>query len=259
MTKQFHYYEHKDSIIGTIGNIIPPNKYSNPQGIRAMDFLIIRKENKLLFVEVYDEINGEYFKNEYSFSELINHLKELDLREKEAQNRYYAQIANKTELEITHEITEMLDIRVFSRIKGWTDESLFFNFGIKNRAQLENLHFGKPTPKYKIINRNLTFIGEWQVSVNSDEDPLLSICVKVEGGGQYHVVGYSAATPEAILNYEYKNLIIGFLGGRSLRGLDYLIIRKDNTDIFVEVYDYATGEYFKNEYSLDEIINFYKK
>jgi hypothetical protein len=29
--------------------------------------------------------------------------------------------------------------------------------------------------------------------------------------------------------------------------MDYLIIRKENQDIFVEIYDKVTGEYFKNE------------
>jgi len=55
-------------------------------------------------------------------------------------------------------------------------------------------------------------------------------------------------------------LIIGYVITRApIRGMDYLYIQKDNKDIFVEVYDYATREWLKNEYSLSDIINLRKK
>ena len=59
-----------------------------------------------------------------------------------------------------------------------------------------------------------------------------------------------------IHNYEYKDLITGFIG---LRNGSYLIIRRDNKDIFVQVFDRETGEYVENEYSFSEVLNLLKK
>ena len=39
------------------------------------------------------------------------------------------------------------------------------------------------------------------------------------------------------------------------KGTNYLYIRRDNKDIFVEGYDYVTRESLKKEYSLSDIIN----
>ena len=248
--EHFHNYEHKDSIIGSVG-VTPLS--------RGMDYLIIKKENKVFFVEVYDEITGEYFKTEYSFSELINHIKELELRRKEAQMRYYAQIADKTELEMTPEITEMLLSQVYSSHINDSDKSLS-DWGIKDRAQLENLHLGKPIPVYRIINENLTFIGKWNMLVMSEDEPLFMTSVAIDDAEQYRCAGGGGAgMAEIIHNYENKELLIGFLGVKSVHGWDYLIIRKDNKDIFVKSYEDATGKVSKTKYSLNEIINLLKK
>jgi len=127
---------------------------------------------------------------------------------------------------------------------------------------LENLHLGKPIPRYIIENENLIFTGYWEVPVMSDSEPLFFTRVKLEDDGQYSNAGGGASKlAEIIHNYEHKDLLIGILGVRpnTISGWNYLIIRKDNKDIFVKSYDDATGKVSKTEYSLNEIINLLKK
>jgi len=247
--ERIHNYEHKDLLIGCLYVVRSARNSS------FIDFLIIRKEHKDVFVEIYDEATGEYFKNEYSFSELINRIKEFGLREREARRRYYAQFADKTELEITPEITKMLLLEAqshWSRIRD-NDEYLS-HFGIKNGAQLEHLHLRKPIPIYTIVNENLTFIGRWYVHVMSNGEFFYSAIVQLEDDGKYSYVG--GRSVEGTPNYEHEDLIVGVLEmGRTA----FFIIRKDNKDIFVMAYDWRTGEYYKNEYSFSEIINLLKK
>jgi len=246
--EHFLNYEHKDSIIGSIAVTSPSLE---------MDHLIIRKDNQDIFVQIYDELTGEYFKNEYRFSELTNHIKELPQREKEAQMRYYAQIADKTELTLTPELTEMLVNDAYSDHINSPDWSLS-QWGIKERSQLEHLHLGKPIPRYRIVDENLTFEGRWEVPVMSNGEPLFFTNVELDNDGQYRKAGSSGGnTAEIIHNYEYKDLIIGCLG--RLYGIDYLIIRKDNQDVFVEMDYSATGVYLKNAYSFNEVLNLLKK
>jgi len=245
LIEYFQNYEHKDSIIGSVA--------LTPSSLGMDDLLIIRKENQDIFVQVYDEVTGEYFKNEYRFSELINLLKDLNLREKEAQMRYYEKVANKSELELTPEITEMLVNDAYSSHINDSDEQLS-NWGIKDRSQLEHLHLGKPTPMYSIIDENLTFIGSWNVPVMSNGEPFLFTRIKLEDNGQYRLIGGSGGKlAEIIHNYEYKDLIIGCLGIRLFSDIDYLIIRKDEQVLFVKMYD-STGEYLKNAYSFSEVL-----
>jgi hypothetical protein len=243
-----HNYEHKDLIIGSFE--------VNPSG-NGMDFLIIRKEHKDIFVEVYDEVTGEYFKNEYSPGELIKLLKDRAAKIKEAGSRYYAKIANKSELEITPEITKIVVNEAYS-LRNSSDNTLA-HYGIKNKVQLENVYPGKPIPKYRIINESLTFIGEWDVFVMSSGEPLFLTKVKLEDDGQYRYAGRAPFMVEYIQNYEHKDLIIGSLKVNPKSGWDYLIIRKDNKDIFVKTYDEVTREVFKIEYTFNEIINLLKK
>ena len=74
--------------------------------------------------------------------------------------------------------------------------------------------------------------------------------------GQYICAGGGTANYEALNNYEHKDLIIGYLNiGRT----HFLIIRKDNKDIFVKFDIKSTGEVLKTEYSLSEIINHINK
>jgi len=247
--EHFHNYEHKDSVIGSLG--------VNPSS-RGMDFLIINKENTILFVQVYDEATGEYFKNEYSFSEIMNPIKELDLhrkaKQRAKQSRYYDFVADKSELILTPEITEMLITQ------SYTPDEKFVGYGIKNRAQLENLHLGKPIPQYTvdIYNENLIFTGKWHILVMSDGEHLFRTSVQLEDDGQYRWAGSGSSAEFAafIQNYEYKDLLIGFL---HISRNGFLIFRRDNKDIFVKEYDWKTGEYYKTEYSLSEIINHLKK
>ena len=245
----FHNYEHKDLIIGSVSITPSPN---------GMDHLIIRKDNQDIFVQIYDEVTDEYFKNEYRFSELFNHLKELNWREKEARNRYYEKIANKSELELTPEITEMLINQAYSSHINDSDKSLS-DCGIKDRSQLENFDIGKPIPLFTIVNENLTFTGCWDMPVMSDGEPFYLALVKLDDDGQYRWAGDGYAPLAKIIhNYEHKDLIIGPLKVRYSWG--YLIIRKDNQDVFVQIYDDATHQYdFKNEYSFSELLNFLKK
>ena len=245
--EQFHNYVHKDLIIG----------YLNLQSSRTgMDYLIIRKDNKEIFVELCDEETKEYYKNEYNFSELINRLKALNLRKEEARNRYYAQVATKIELEITPEITEMVISKTYSLYKD-VDEERLSDHGITHRPQLENLQLGKPIPMYYILEGdNLTFIGVWQVPVMSGDEPFCFTRIRLEEDEKYRWVGTGATRAEPIHNYEHKDLIIGFL---DTYGMGYLIIRRENKDIFVEIYNYGTREYLKNEYSFSELLNHLKK
>ena len=251
-TEYFQNYEPKDSIIGSVC-LIPSSG--------GMDHLIIRKENQDVFVQIYGEKTGEYF-NVFSLSELINHLKEVGLSKQreqmEAQMRYYVQVANKSELKMTPEITKMVVSILDSVYKNVSDEMLP-EYGIENRSKLENLHLGKPIPRYIIVNENLTFIGMWNVPVMSKGEPVLLARVELADDGEYIFVGASAYRAKLIHSYEHKDLIVGFLGTRSFNGMDYVIIRKENKDIFVGMSDYATRDIFKNEYSLSEIINLLKK
>jgi len=245
--KHFHNYEHKDFVIGSVG--------VNPSSI-GMDHLIIRKENKDVFVKVYDEATGEYFKNECSLNDIINFLRERAAKEEETQRRYFDKIANKSELEITPEIKEMVVNAVIN-----SSDKVLSNFRIKSRSQLENLLIVKPIPEYWIDydSEKLIFAGNWNVPViSSNGEPLVLVMVRLTEDEQYSL-GRTGATEMAyrLHNFKDKNLIIGTLGIRS--SLDYLIIRKEHKDIFVEMYDYATREYFVNEYSLSEIINLLKK
>ena len=233
LAESIHNYEHKDLITGFLG----------VTSFGGMDYLIIRKDNKDIFVQRYDCATREFFKYEHSLSEIIIDNSQTD----------------KYELKLTPEITEMVVTTVYSHFIDDSDEELS-NFGIKNRSQLDNLQLGKPIPKYILENENLIFRDRWEVLVMSDGDPLFLAHVKLEDDGQYSYLGGGAAmVAESIHNYEYKDLIIGFLGTRSPSGMDYLIIRKDSQDIYVQRYDYATREWLKNEYSLSEIINLIKK
>lgn len=134
------------------------------------------------------------------------------------------------------------------------DENNLPDYGIKNKAQLEHLHLKKPIPVYQINidNDSLRFIGRWKVPVMSDEEPLFCAWIKLEEDGQYSKSGHGdRGLAINIPNYKHKDMIIGCL---DYAWMHCLIIRKDNKDIFVEVYDYATGEYFKNEYPKSAIL-----
>jgi hypothetical protein len=247
-TQNIHNYEHKNLIIGSL-RVSPPSMY----------FLIIKKEHQDIFVEVNDETTGESIKNEYSFNELINYKKENAKKMKEARNRYYDEIANKSELIITPEITEMVVNNIYSWLID-ADEEKLSNYGIKNKAQLEHLQLEKPIPMYFIDfdNENLRFKGCWQVPVVSEGKP--HFCAEIvlkEEDGQYSIRGVGRVKlAKNISNYEYKDLIIGYL---DYTWICCLIIRKDNKDIFVKVDDYDKREYFKSEYSFSELINLFKK
>ena len=247
--KQIYNYEHKDWLIGAFE--------VTPSGF-GLDYLMIRKEDKDVFVEIYDKATGEYCKSEYSSGELIQLLEDRAAKEKEVQRRYYAQVADKSELILTPEITEMLLPHAQSHWSYISDMDEYLSLlGIKNKAQLDNLHLGKPIPKYSIVNGNLTFTGYWEVPVMSDVEPLFRMSVKLEEGGQYTYAGGGGATMAgAIQNYEHKDLVVGILGIPG--GGKYLIIRKDNTNIFVKSHNSETGEVYI-EYSLSDIINLLKK
>jgi len=250
MIEHIYNYEHKDLLMGSF-EVAPLGN--------GLDFLIIKKEDKDVFVEVYNEATGEYFKNEYGSNEIMKLLKDRAAKINEARNRYYAYVADKSELVITPEIAEMLLPYAQSYWSSIRDnEEYLSQVGIKNGALLEHLHLGKPVPAYRIIDENLTFIGRWKVPVMSNGEPLFFTEVKLEVDGQYRWMGSGGAgLPQAIQNYEYKDMLIGFLGAP--REWDYLFIRKNGKDIFVKTYDWETRELFKTEYSLSDIINLLKK
>jgi hypothetical protein len=250
LEEHIHNYEHKDLIIGSVVATTLD---------KGIDYLIFRKENKDVFVEVYDEISGLYFKNEYGFREMVNLEKERAKTEVQnrAQNsaKYLDYVADKSELIISFELEE----RMFRHFRNKSDIALS-QFGIKDRAQLDNLKLGKPIPKYGLHSDSLQFAGSWEVPVMSDGVPFFMALIRLKDDGQYRYVGGGSGWAEAIHNYERKDLIIGFLGvGESVWGTDYLIIRKNGKDIFVKGYDWETREALKTEYSLSEIINFNKK
>jgi hypothetical protein len=238
-------YEYKDSIVGILEQRFP----------QMMSYLIIRKENKDIFVQVYDKATDEYFKNEYSFSEINNLIKDITQKMMQrATGNISLESLPKNQLEMTPEINEMLISKVYSSFIDGSDKHLS-NFGIKNKEQLKNLHFGKPIPEYgiDINNENLIFTDRWQMLVMSNDEPLFITRVKLEDDGQYSYAGNgSAARAEIIHNYEHKDLIIGCIRVFP-RAYRYLIIRKDNKNIIVGMPNSATREYFK-EYSLSEVI-----
>jgi len=171
----------------------------------------------------------------------------------------------KNELVMTPEMTEMMINAVSTRFNDIESDEMLVHFGVTNRSQLMSLQLGKPIPVYYLtVSDTLKFIDRWRMLVMSDNDPLIFVDVRLTDDEQYRQAGGGGAAQMAghIYNYKYKGLIIGYLIARastSINGIDYLYIQKDNKDIFVEVYDYSTQEWFKNEYSLSEIINLRKK
>jgi len=245
--EHIYNYEYKDSIIGSLG-VTTSGK--------GMDYLIIRKENKDIFVQVYDEATGEYCKNEYSFSEVVNLEKERAKKEAQdsAQKRakYLEYVADKGELKITPELEE----RVFNRFRNMS-EMFYPTHGIKDKSQLDNLELGKPIPYYWLNNDNLQFAGSWEVPVMSDGVPFYLAQIKLQEDGQCKYIGGGAGWAEALHKYEYKDLIIGWLGAG--REMSFLIIRRNGQDVFVKTYDWDTRKALKTEYTLNEIINLIKK
>jgi hypothetical protein len=153
-----------------------------------------------------------------------------------------AQIERK-ELNLTPEIEEM----AIEPIK-YLYEKGYSNYGIADRAQLENLRLGKPIPNYWIVGENieylsiwdasrisdgvplsLSFINTWTVPVMLDEAPLLFVVIASSG----FIDGFNGIknTKEHFHNYELKDSIIGSIGVSEK--MDYLIIRKENQDVFV--------------------------
>jgi hypothetical protein len=99
----------------------------------------------------------------------------------------------------------------------------------------------------------LIFLGNWYVPVTSDGEPLFMTRISERDGQYRYIWSLGGNTSETIHNYEHRDLIIGFMANNSIGGMDYLIIRKEHKDIFVEVYNWETREAFK-EYSLSELI-----
>jgi len=60
---------------------------------------------------------------------------------------------------------------VITKLKN-LPEGAYSYYGIKNKAQLENLHLGKPIPWYFIVNEELETVYTYNVSRISDEEPL---------------------------------------------------------------------------------------
>ena len=150
------------------------------------------------------------------------------------------------------EITKIV-VNEASSFRNSSDKELS-NWGIKDRAQLENVYPGKPIPVYMIDynNEKLIFTDTWEMLVMSNGVPLFNTRVKLEDDGQYRWVGSGSAGGAIIHNYEHKDLIIGCIRVIS-PGFRYLIIRKDNKNIIVGMPNSTTRGYFK-EYSLSEVI-----
>jgi hypothetical protein len=268
MGERIHHYERKD-LMGVL----------KVRGL-PWEYFYIRRENKDVFIQVFDYATRQYFKNEHNLSEIINlRNRVLELRAantKESRQEldeiygtnhvnendiFDTHFPQKHELKTTPEITEMLTTELYWSFINDSDQNLS-DFGITNRVQLENLQLGKPVPEYRIDidNENLIFTGTWHVPVISDGEPLFTARVNEEGEEkQYGYTGGGGSGGAKIFhNYEHKDLVIGYISGDP-SGMSYLIIRKDQKDIFVEAYNYATREHFKNEYSFSELINLLKK
>jgi hypothetical protein len=242
-----------------------------------IEYHYLRQENKDFFVQVYDWRTRGYLKHTYSLGEVINRknrgvelfattrppgLQEIFGTNFQVDNNdiFDTNFPQKHELEMTSEITEMVVTELYWRIINSSYKYCFMG-EITNRTQLDTLHLGKPIPEYWIDldNENLIFTGSWHVPVMSDGESLFMTRVS-EGDGPYHFVGcLGGDTPELIHNYEYRDLIIGFITKGSIGGMDYLIIRKDNKDVFVEVYNWETRECLKSEYTFNELINLLKE
>ena len=260
MGEGIHHYERKDLMGIVMVKMLP------------WEYFYIRRENKDVFVQVFDPATRQYFKNEYSLSELISlrnrvlELRDANLKERrqaipeiygtnqvDENDIYDTHFPQKHELKMTPEITEMLA----SIFKNRSVQSLSY-YGITNSAQLENLQFGKPIPEYRIDrdNENLVFTGTWIVPVISNGEPLFTAMLGEWSKGEYRYSGAGGvAMAEILRNYKHKDLIIGYLSGFS-SGTEksYLIIRKEQKDIFVYVSIIKTHESF-NEYTFSEIIN----
>ena len=264
--EEIHHYEHKDLIGIVMVNVLP------------WEYHYIRRENKDVFVQVFDPETRQYFKNEYSLSEIISlNNRILELRAantKESMQEIYeiygtnqvdendifdTHFPQKHELKITPEITKMLTTDIYWSFINDSDWNLS-NFGITNRVQLENLQFGKPIPRYAInIDKEILFFtGGWDVLVMSDGVPLYISKVSKEKNQYRETGGGRAGMAKILHNYEHKDLIIGYIE-LGISGMNYYIIRREQKDVFVQVYDPATRENFKNEFTLNEVINLLKK
>jgi len=73
----------------------------------------------------------------------------------------------KNELIVTPEIEE----KMVTHIKNLPEEA-YSDYGIKDKAQLENLQIGKPVPLYSIVNEQLEPIRTYNVSRMADGAPL---------------------------------------------------------------------------------------
>ena len=262
MGESIRHYERED-LMGILSVKLLPS-----------DFFYIRRENKDVFLQVFDPVTRKYFKNEYTLSEIINlrnraieiyssPTKEgwkefFDTNQVDENDIFDPNFPQKHELKITPEITEMLITEIYWDFLSHSDWSLS-NFGITNRAQLENLQLGKPISKYRIDvdNENLIFTGEWEILVMSENEPLFITKVDKDEEQYSNTGGGRARWAKILHNYEYKDLIIGYL--EFDREMNFYIIRKGHQDIFVQTYDRATREYLKNEYSFSEVLNLLKK
>jgi len=258
-----HNYEHKDLI-----GILQVNEL-------IIEYHYFRRENKDIFVQVYDWRTRGYFKHTYSLSEIINRknrgaevyftftgIQEIFGTNVQVDENdiFDTNFPQKHELKMTSEITEMLTTELYWRIINSSYRYCFMG-EITNRAQLDSLHLGKPIPEYWIDfdNENLIFTGSWHVPIMSNGESLFMARVS-EGDGPYRFVSCLGGNiPEYIHDYEHKDLIIGFITKESIGGMDYLIIRKDNKDVFVEVHNWEKREILKSEYTFSEIINLLKE
>ena len=267
MGEGIHHYERKD-LMGILMVNLP--------GLG--EYFYIRRENNDVFVQVFDFATRQYFKNEYSLSEIISlRNRVLELRAvntKESRKEideifgtnqvhendiFDTNFPQKHELKMTPEITEMLVTDIYWSFINDSDWNLS-NFGITNRAQLENLQLGKPIPEYMIDidNEKLIFIGRWHVPVMSDGEPLFTAKVSKWGEDEQYSYRGASSGGKTRHNYKHQDLIIGYIQ-RATPGMDYYIIRREHKDVFVQVIDPATRENFKNEYSFSEFINLLKK
>jgi len=164
-------------------------------------------------------------------------------------------VEQKNELELTPEIIKMVDSFVCLVINGLPDEYLY-QYGVKNRSQLLNLQFGKPMANYIIGTQGLTFTGSWEVLVSSDNEPITLATVRLVENGRYEAIGFgSTEFAKLIYNYEYKDLIVGFLRIYG-SGVDYFYLQKDNKDVFVRTHDHQSRTLdLITEYSFIDIIN----
>jgi hypothetical protein len=157
-------------------------------------------------------------------------------------------LVQKRDLIMPQRLTDM----VVTKLENSSIED-FIGSTIKNKEQLEKLQLGKPLREFILNHDKDTLIPQgWQVPILYEGKPVVIAFVS----GREVKFGLPR-TGENINRFDRDDMI-GILSVNVLP-TEFYIIRKENKDVFLQVFDLVTRKFFVNEYSFSEIINLRNK